>query len=155
MGQANDAKAPRFFEQDLDPASVRFGSRLCENSHAGLARRKPFSIVSNNKRTALAVTVERRKERKQFCAFSTHSRFYTAWVKSGLRRPQIVMSAMRHITDSARTSCHVRFVPPPDIPERLNADVPDSRPNFYCSDYSSDRGRYQANPHGPNQTIVQ
>jgi hypothetical protein len=35
----------------------------------------------NNKRTALAVTVERRKERKQFCAFSGRARFYTTWVK--------------------------------------------------------------------------
>jgi hypothetical protein len=35
----------------------------------------------NKKRTALAVTVERRKERKQFCAFSARARFHTAWVK--------------------------------------------------------------------------
>jgi hypothetical protein len=59
------------------------------------------------------------------------------------------------IADLGQISRHVRQVPPPDIPERHNADVPDSRPNFYCPDYSSDRGRYQANPHGPNQTIVQ
>jgi hypothetical protein len=61
------------------------------------------------------------------------------------------------IADIDRRDGHVRKVrqPPPDIPERHNLDVPDSRPNFYCSDYRSDRGRYQANPHGPNQTIVQ
>jgi hypothetical protein len=37
----------------------------------------------NRKRTALAVTVERRKGRKQFCAFSARARFHTAWVKNG------------------------------------------------------------------------
>jgi hypothetical protein len=49
-------------------ANVRFRSRLCENSDAELARRKFVSITLNNKRTALTVTVEIRKERKQFCA---------------------------------------------------------------------------------------
>jgi hypothetical protein len=34
----------------------------------------------NKKRIALAITIERRKERKQFCAFSAHARFHTAWV---------------------------------------------------------------------------
>src|SRR5712691_10210064 len=58
------------------------GSRLCENSDVGLARRKFVSITLNKKRTALAVTVERRKERKQFCAFSARARFHTAWVES-------------------------------------------------------------------------
>src|SRR3954470_903018 len=37
-------------------------SRLCENSDVELARRKFVSITLNNKRTALAVAVERRKE---------------------------------------------------------------------------------------------
>jgi hypothetical protein len=46
------------------------GPRLCENSDAELARRKFVSITLNKKRTALAVTVERRKGRKQFCALS-------------------------------------------------------------------------------------
>ena|ERR1700731_36371 len=41
----------------------RFGSRLCENSDVELGRRKFVSITLNKKRTALAVTVERRKER--------------------------------------------------------------------------------------------
>jgi hypothetical protein len=63
-------------------ADVRSGSSLCENSDVELARRKFVSITLNNKRTALAVTVERRKERKQFCAFSARARFHTAWVKS-------------------------------------------------------------------------
>jgi hypothetical protein len=42
-----------------------FGPRLCENSDVQLARRKFVSITLNNKRTALAVAAERRKERKQ------------------------------------------------------------------------------------------
>jgi hypothetical protein len=68
---------------------VREGSRLCENSDVEFARRKFVSITLNKKRTALAVTVERRKERKQFCALSARARFHTAWVKTGLcrRRP--------------------------------------------------------------------
>ena len=60
------------------PESV-VGSSLCENSDVELARRKFVSITLNKKRTALAVTVERRKERKQFCAFSARARFHTAW----------------------------------------------------------------------------
>src|ERR1039458_8443226 len=40
----------------------------------------------NKKRIALAITIERRKERKQFCAFSAHARFHTAWVKLGSGR---------------------------------------------------------------------
>ncbi len=63
--------------------NVRFWRRLCENSDVELARRKFVSITLNNKRTALAVTVERRKERKQFCAFSAGARFHTAWAQSG------------------------------------------------------------------------
>src|SRR5438034_7849565 len=50
--------------------TLGFGSRLCENSDVELVRRKFVSIGLNKKRTALAVTVEGRKERKQFCAFS-------------------------------------------------------------------------------------
>jgi len=61
-----------------------FRPRLCENSDVELARRKFVSITLNNKRTALAVAVERRKERKQFCAFSARARFHTAWTLSGL-----------------------------------------------------------------------
>src|ERR1039457_5239697 len=57
--------------------------KLCENSDVGLARRKPVSIAMNKKRIALAITIERRKERKQFCAFSAHARFHTAWVIFG------------------------------------------------------------------------
>src|SRR5260370_33837058 len=50
----------------------------CVKTHdAELARRKFVSITLNKKRTALAVTVERRKERKQFCAFSARARFHT------------------------------------------------------------------------------
>jgi hypothetical protein len=61
-----------------------FRPRLCENSDVELARRKFVSITLNNKRTALAVAVERRKERKQFCAFSARARFHTAWTLSRL-----------------------------------------------------------------------
>src|SRR5712671_1706711 len=64
------------------PHDVRSGSSLCENSDVELARGKFVSITLNNKRTALAATVEGRKEREQFCAFSARARFHTAWVKS-------------------------------------------------------------------------
>src|SRR5437870_13352334 len=69
-------------------------SRLCENSDVGLAHRKFVSITLNKKRTALAVTVERRKERKQFCAFSARARFHTAWVRSRKARPEHEQSAV-------------------------------------------------------------
>jgi hypothetical protein len=59
------------------------GSRLCENPDLELSRRTFVSITLNKKRTALAGTVERRKERKQFCAFSARARFHTAWVRLG------------------------------------------------------------------------
>src|SRR5258705_13777308 len=65
---------------------VCIGSRLCENSDVELERRKFVSITLNKKRTALAVTIERRKERKQFCAFSARARFHTAWTRSGPRQ---------------------------------------------------------------------
>jgi len=68
--------------------------RLCENSDVELARRKFVSITLNNKRTALAVTVERRKERTQFCAFSARARFHTAWVKTGKARCEHMFSAL-------------------------------------------------------------
>src|SRR6266849_2315144 len=76
-------------------SDVRFVPRLCENSDVELARRKFVSITSNNKRTALAVTVERRKERKQFCAFSARARFHTPWTQRRHRCPQIGPSASR------------------------------------------------------------
>jgi hypothetical protein len=60
-----------------DLANDRFESRLCENSDVELSRRTFVSIALNKKRTALAGTVERRKERKQFCAFSARARFHT------------------------------------------------------------------------------
>jgi hypothetical protein len=56
------------------------GSRLCENSEVELSCRTFVSTASNKKRTALAGTLKRRKERKQFCAFSARERFHTAWV---------------------------------------------------------------------------
>jgi invasion protein IalB len=60
---------------------------LCENSDAELSRRTFVSTTSNKKRTALAGTIERRKERKQFCAFSACARFHTAWVTNGSGEP--------------------------------------------------------------------
>ena len=66
-----------------------FDPRLCENSDVGLARRKFVSITLNKKRTALAVTVERRKERKQFCVFLARASFHTAWVNNGPDGPEI------------------------------------------------------------------
>jgi hypothetical protein len=82
-------------------AHVRNGSRLCENSDVGLARRKFVSTTSNNKRTVLAVTVERRKERKQFCAFSARARFHTAWVKTGNTHDEQRFSAIPPKADIA------------------------------------------------------
>jgi hypothetical protein len=69
-----------------EPASLNVsdGSRLCENSNVELARRKFVSITLNKKRAALPAAVERRKERKQFCAFSALARFHTAWVNSAI-----------------------------------------------------------------------
>src|SRR6266404_7011741 len=63
---------------------------LCENSDVELARRKFVSITLNKKITALSVTVERRKERKQFCAFSARARFHTAWTLRRLEEAQIL-----------------------------------------------------------------
>jgi hypothetical protein len=58
--------------------------RLCENSEVKLSWRMFVSNTLNKKRTALADTAERRKERTQFCSLSTRARFHTAWVKLGL-----------------------------------------------------------------------
>src|SRR4029077_14110198 len=49
---------------------------IARHSDVELTRRKFVSITMNNKRTALAVTVERRKERKQFCSFSARARVF-------------------------------------------------------------------------------
>lgn len=71
-GQLHNIGAQSAARFKLGP-SGRFGSRLCENSHVEHARRNFLSITSNRKRTTLAVTVERRKGRKQFCAFSARA----------------------------------------------------------------------------------
>src|SRR6266436_8143467 len=60
------------------PLVVGYGSRLCENSDFELSCRNSFSITMDWKRTALPVITERRKGRKQFCAFFARARFY-AW----------------------------------------------------------------------------
>src|SRR5258707_7989395 len=88
-----------------------FRPRLCENSDVELARRKFVSITLNKKRTALAVTVERRKERKQFCAFSARARFHTAWVKTGKAQCEQMFSALPLKADITLRTRYVRFVP--------------------------------------------
>src|SRR5258706_8226845 len=102
----------RILGPPLTPApNGRCGSRLCENSDVELARRKFVSITLNNKRTALAVTVERRKERTQFCAFSARARFHTAWVKTGKARCEHMFSALPLKADITLRTRYVRFVP--------------------------------------------
>src|SRR5450432_3087685 len=49
------------------------------NLHVEILSRFAF----NRKRTLLPITVERRQDRKQFCALSARARFHTAWVKNG------------------------------------------------------------------------
>src|SRR6266849_1417071 len=91
-------------------SDVRFVPRLCENSDVELARRKFVSITSNNKRTALAVTVERRKERKQACAFSARARVHTPWVNrvtSTMRRALPVFPDQRTFLGSIGMSGHL------------------------------------------------
>jgi hypothetical protein len=61
----------------------------------------------NKKRIALAITIERRKERKQFCAFSAHARFHTAWVKSGKPLTEHMFSALLPLTDIAQRGSSV------------------------------------------------
>src|SRR5260221_8993202 len=77
-----------------------FRPRLCENSDVELARRKFVSIRLNKKRTALTVTVGGRRERKQFCAFSAHARFHTAWTLNG-HRAGIVPAQIQRAASSA------------------------------------------------------
>src|SRR5216684_2307312 len=90
---------------NLKRRHFRVGPRLCENSDVELARRKFVSITFNNKRTALAVTVERRKERKQFCAFSACARFHTAWTRTD--RPLRIMSALLPTPGLLKVRWHV------------------------------------------------
>src|ERR1700693_842062 len=83
-------------------ANVADGSRLCENSEVGLARRTFVSNRLNKKRTSLSVSVESSKERKQFCAFSARRRFHTAWVKTGKPQCEQNSSALTPTTDITR-----------------------------------------------------
>src|SRR5229473_3397915 len=69
-----------------EPGHFRFWLRLCENSDFELSCRNSFSITMDWKRTALPVITERRKGKKQFCAFSARARFYTA-SKAGTHSP--------------------------------------------------------------------
>src|SRR5229473_1933365 len=68
------------------PRHISTLPRLCENSDFELSCRNSFSITMDWKRTALPVITERRKGRKQFCAFSARARFYTA-SKAGTHSP--------------------------------------------------------------------
>ena len=63
---------------------TKSGSKLCENSEVKLWRKVFVSNTLNKKRTALAGTAERRKERTQFCSLSTRARFHTACPDSRL-----------------------------------------------------------------------
>ena len=71
--------------RDVRPESV-VRSRLCENSKVKPSRRTSVSNTLNKKRTALAGTAERRKERTQFCSLFRRARFHTASLQSGHRR---------------------------------------------------------------------
>ncbi len=88
-------------------AEVRCGSSLCENSDVELVRRKSVSITFNNKRTALTVTVERRKERKQFCAFSARARFHTGWTQNGNvpQRLEVILALLSCSIEVIRSPC--------------------------------------------------
>ena len=83
---------------------VSYGSRLCENSDAGFARRAFVSIRLNKKKLSLSVTVEGRKERKQFCVLSARPRFHTAWVKSRKAPDEHIFSGFPLRTDIAAPS---------------------------------------------------
>jgi hypothetical protein len=80
---------PAAAERRRQGSLVRVGSRPCKNSDVELARRKFVSIALNKKRSDLPVIVGRRKERKQFCAFSARARFHLAWVIFGLGCAQV------------------------------------------------------------------
>ena len=90
--------------------NVRVGSRLCENSDVGLARRKSVSISLIRKLVLLAPSVARRQLRKQFCAAFAQARFHTAWVKNGvaageLRCPFLPLLADENEPASASGAC--------------------------------------------------
>jgi hypothetical protein len=106
------ASAPDVKDAALRPRQCPVsGSRLCENSDVELARRKFVSITLNKKRTALAVTVERRKGRKQFCAFSARVRFHTAWV-------------IRYRVEPTAGQAIVRGAPKAEVPEHHGSSRP-------------------------------
>jgi hypothetical protein len=84
---------------------------IARHSDVELTRRKFVSITLNSKRTALAVTVERRKERKQFCAFFARALFHTARVKTGKAQCAHIFSALPLKADITLRTRYVRFVP--------------------------------------------
>ena len=57
-------------------ASVRNGSRLCENSRVHFARRKFFSIWSICKPKLLTTAIRGRQKRNRFYALLAHARFH-------------------------------------------------------------------------------
>jgi hypothetical protein len=90
--QTKEAATDMFYLKP--PRHISTLPSLCENSDVELSRRTFVSITSNKKRTALAGTIERRKEGKQFCAFSARARFHTAWVKTGKAQWEGMFSAL-------------------------------------------------------------
>src|SRR5258707_13717605 len=100
-----------------------FRPRLCENSDVELARRKFVSITLNKKRTALAVTVERRKERKQFCAFSARARFHTAWVISGPDGAEMPLPLYPRKRTFGDTTAMSVLCPIPEVSLLLGTDI--------------------------------
>src|SRR5450755_2022832 len=85
MGVAGSAKSAKIQRLAFHSAFARFGPRLCE-SNVEFARRNIVSIAFNRKRTLLPITVERRQDRKQFCALSARAGFHAAWTRSGQHR---------------------------------------------------------------------
>jgi hypothetical protein len=119
---------------------VSFGSRLCENSDVELSRRTFVSMTSNKKRTILAGAIKRRKERKQFCAFSARGRFHTAWVKIRNSHLGQMFSALRPKADSSQTSRHNCFVPNSEVATtRLPVSNWSSARSYLCNGDAGDR----------------
>jgi hypothetical protein len=104
------------------PRHISTLPRLCKNSDVELARRKFVSIALNKKRSDLPVTVGRRKERKQFCAFSARARFHTAWVKNGIVPACAACPFYTLRADIVRPLRRVRFVPEGDMGTRMRLD---------------------------------
>ena len=97
-------------------------SALGENSDVELARRNFVSITSNRKRAALAVTVELREGRKQFCAFSARARFHTAWVKNRKYSTRVDVFRFTLRTNNTKHERHV--VPTSELQVLFSCGLP-------------------------------